>query len=128
MTLRVFGEPGADSGAMPPPTREEGPGRSGPGTRYLEGRRQELERARSLPEIEPLRDALRPLLRAERIRRQESGRLLGTAYHLIPRESAGAYLAAIRTAGGPEGALPGGRRIAATGPWPPYAFAPGGLP
>lgn len=120
MTLRVFGEPGA-----PPPPPEES---SGPGTRYLEGRRRELERARSLPEIEPLRDALRPLLRAERILRQESGRLLGTAYHLVPRESAGAYLDAIRTAGGPAGTLPGGRRVAATGPWPPYAFAPGGLP
>jgi hypothetical protein len=118
MTLRVFGEPaGGDSGIMAAPSPpEEGSGCSGPGTRYLEGRRRQLERARALPEIEPLRDALRPLLRAERIQRQESGRLLGTAYHLIPRESAGAYLEAIR---GPAGALPGGRQVAATGPWPP---------
>ena len=113
MTLRVFGDPEAE-----PETAAGDDG--GPGTRFLESRRRERQRARSLPEIEPLREALRPLLRAERIERQAAGRLLGTAYHLVPRAQTAAYLAAL------EGARAriGGRRVAASGPWPPYAFAP----
>jgi hypothetical protein len=112
MTLRVFGDP-------EPPAERADPD-AGPGTRYLEARRWERERSRSLPEIDPLRETLRPLLRAERIERQEAGRLLGTAYHLVPRERTGAYLAALEKAGGEIG----GRKIAASGPWPPYAFGP----
>jgi hypothetical protein len=114
MTLRVFGEPAP----VPPPEAEPA---GGPGTRYLAARRWEAERARALPEIEPLREALRPLLRAERIERHAAaGPLLGTAYHLVSRDQAGAYLATLEAA---KGRL-GGRRVAATGPWPPYAFAP----
>lgn len=111
MTLRVFGDP------EPPEERADA---GGPGTRYLEARRRERERSRSLPEIDPLRETLRPLLRAERIERQEAGRLLGTAYHLVPRERTGAYLAALERTGGEIG----GRKISASGPWPPYAFGP----
>lgn len=114
MTLRVFGEP---EPTLEPETAPAG----GPGTRYLAARRREIERAHSLPEIEPLREALRPLLRAERIERHEAaGPLLGTAYHLVPRGETGAYLAALEAAR----ERIGGRRVTATGPWPPYAFAP----
>jgi hypothetical protein len=112
MTLRVFGDPESME------TPEEPAG--GPGARYLKARRREHERSRSLPEIDPLREALRPLLRAERIERRESGRLLGTAYHLVLRNQTGAYLAALEEAG----QRIAGRRIAASGPWPPYAFGP----
>jgi gas vesicle protein GvpL/GvpF len=116
MTLRVFGDPETH----PEPAPE-----GGPGTRYLAARRREIERAHSLPEIEPLREALRPLLRAERIERHESaGPLLGTAYHLVLRGEAGAYLATLEEAK----ERIGGRRVAATGPWPPYAFAPEAAP
>jgi hypothetical protein len=115
MTLRVFGEPEP----VPEPDPE-----GGPGARYLAARLREAERSRSLPEIEPLRETLRPFLRAEKVRRQDAGRLLGTAYHLVPRPQAEAYLAALEDA---EGRL-AGRRIAATGPWPPYAFAPEAVP
>jgi hypothetical protein len=114
MTLRVFGDP--DPVPEPPE-----PDHGGPGTRYLEARRREAERARSLPEIEPLRESLQPLLRAERIERREQGQLLGSVYHLVLREDVPAYLAAVR---GAEGHL-GGRRVTVSGPWPPYAFAPG---
>ncbi len=118
MTLRVFGDP------EPRPEPEAAPS-GGPGTRYLAARRREIERAHSLPEIEPLREALRPLLRAERIERHESaGPLLGTAYHLVARGEAGAYLATLEAAR----KRIGGRRVAATGPWPPYAFAPEAAP
>ena len=116
MTLRVFGEPEA----APKPETEE----TGPGSRYLAARRREAERARSLPEIEPLREALRPLLRAERIERADSGPLLGTAYHLVLRGQDGAYREALEAAR----ERIGGRRVAATGPWPPYAFAPEAAP
>jgi hypothetical protein len=113
MTLRVFGEP------EPAPEPETDAG--GPGTRHLAARRRRREWARSLPEIDPLREALSPLLRAERIERHGApGSLVGTAYHLIQRAQAGAYLAALEAARGRIG----GRRVAATGPWPPYAFAP----
>jgi hypothetical protein len=104
MTLRVFGDP--------EPAQE--PGQGGPGTRYLEARR----RARSLPEIAPLLDALQPLLRADRTERREQGALLGTAYHLVRREDVPAYLSIVR-------GVETGRRVAISGPWPPYAFAPG---
>ena len=118
MTLRVFGEPDAR------PEPETVPA-GGPGTRYLAARRREIERAHSLPEIEPLREALRPLLRAERIERHAAaGPLLGTAYHLVLRGEAGAYLSALEAAK----ERIGGRRVAATGPWPPYAFAPEAAP
>ena len=113
MTLRVFGE--ADAAAGPDEDQA-----GGPGTRYLESRRRERQQARSLPEIDPLREALQPLLRAERMERHDAGHLLGTAYHLVPRSQTEAYLAALATAK----ERIGGRRVAASGPWPPYAFAP----
>ena len=116
MTLRVFGEPEA----APEPEVSEG----GPGSRYLAARRREVERSRSLPEIEPIREALRPLLRAERIERAGAGPLLGTAYHLVLRGQDGAYREALESAR----ERIGGRRVAATGPWPPYAFAPEAAP
>jgi Gas vesicle synthesis protein GvpL/GvpF len=117
MTLRVFGEPD--------PAPEPGPIEvGGPGARYLETRRREQQRLCSLPEIGPLGEALRPLLKAERIERHAAGPLLGTAYHLVPREGTAAYLAAVEETRGRIGS----RRVAATGPWPPYAFAPGGMP
>lgn len=107
MTLRVFGEPAP----LPEPPEED----AGPGTRYLEARRREIERARSLPEIEPLLDRLRPLVRAERIERKEQSTLLGTVYHLVRREDVPAYKEALQEEG----------RVRVSGPWPPYAFAPG---
>jgi len=113
MTLRVFGEP--------EPAPEPDTATGGPGTRHLAARRRQHEWAHSLPEIDPLRAALHPLLRAERIERHGApGPLVGTAYHLIQRAQAGAYLEALESARGRIG----GRRVAATGPWPPYAFAP----
>lgn len=99
MTLRVFGDP------APPPEIQ-----GGPGTRYLEARR----RAYALPEIEPLLERLRPLVRAERIERKEQGKLLGTVYHLVRKEDIPAYREAAKD-----------DRVTVTGPFPPYAFAPG---
>ena len=118
MTLRVYGEPD-DSEAKEPPGPEVSPA-GGPGTRYLAERRREVERERSLPEIAPLREALQPLLRGERIERPAApGRLRATAYDLIARGAAADYSRIVA-----EAAPLAGWHVTASGPWPPYAFAP----
>jgi gas vesicle protein GvpL/GvpF len=123
MTLRIFGD--GDGEPEPAPDAPPAPDIAaelarGAGTRFLAARQRERERARSLPEIEPLREVVRSHLRAERMVRHETGRLLGTAYHLVPRSETAAYLAALEAAR--ERLAP--RRVTVTGPWPPYAFAP----
>lgn len=119
MTLRVFGEPAIPSSGSV--VEESG---LGPGARYLAERRREHELARSLPEIDPLRELLAPYLRTERAERRGTPPLLGTAYHLVPRESLSKYRAALER--GCERLT--GVRVQASGPWPPYAFAPGAAP
>lgn len=118
MTLRVFGEAAAPPGSI---VEESG---LGPGARYLAERRREHERARSLPEIDPLRELLAPYLRTEKAERRGNPPLLGTAYHLVPRESLSQYRAALER--GCERLS--GVHVQASGPWPPYAFAPGEAP
>lgn len=119
MTLRVFAGPDAPEGELPP--EEPAPAAGGPGARYLDRRRRDLEREQALPGIAPLRDALRPLLRGERIERATApGRLRATVYDLIRGDAAGDYSRIVQET------VPGlpGWRVAASGPWPPYAFAP----
>ena len=101
MTLRVHGE--------------ARPVERGSGTAYLES----LRRARSVPELDPLRNALSTLVRAERTEPHE-GTLLASVYHLIDRGSAPAYLRIVD-------AVAIGVRVAATGPWPAWSFAPEAL-
>ncbi len=91
MTLRLF----ARAGAVAPPRRAAAPGTAEsrsrevfPGRGYLEGRARAQARAQSAPELEPLREALAPIVAAERITRHDQGPLLLTAYHLIPRGAA----------------------------------------
>jgi hypothetical protein len=98
MTLRVYGDPQAAQ-------RESGKA-------YLES----LRRARSVPSLDPLRAALGTLVRAERTE-PHGGPLIASVYHLIDRGSAPEYL---RTLAGV--ALP--VRVAPTGPWPAWSFAP----
>jgi hypothetical protein len=101
MTLRVFGE-------APPADRRSG-------TAYLES----LRRSRSLPELDPLRAALEPLVRAERTEAHR-GPLLASVYHLIDRGRAPEYLRALAGV-----ALE--VRVAPSGPWPAWSFAPEAL-
>jgi Gas vesicle synthesis protein GvpL/GvpF len=101
MTLRVYGEPE--------------PADRGTGTAYLES----LRRSRALPALDPLRTALGALVRAERTE-PHGGPLIASVYHLIDRGSAPEYL---RTVAGV--ALP--VRVAPTGPWPAWSFAPEAL-
>jgi Gas vesicle synthesis protein GvpL/GvpF len=101
MTLRVYGEPH--------------PADRGSGTAYLES----LRRLRSIPALDPLRAALGPLVRAERTEPHD-GPLIASVYHLIDRGSAPQYLRALA---GVALAL----RVAPTGPWPAWSFAPEAL-
>lgn len=119
MTLRIFSDADAPE---PPPEPPVVSSAAGPGTRYLEQRRRDAEHQRSLPEIAPLREALRPLLKAERIERPATpGRLRATAYDLIAREAASDYTRLVAEAAPRLGSW----HVTASGPWPTYAFAPG---
>jgi hypothetical protein len=112
MTLRVYGSPAPRSRSRPDPAA----GRSGPGARYLGAR----ARARAVPEIDAIRPALAPFVRAERTERHRVPPLLASVYHLVDRGQDAAYRAALRQAA----RRAPGIRVRASGPWPPYAFAP----
>jgi Gas vesicle synthesis protein GvpL/GvpF len=113
MTLRVWGE-----GPAPLPARAGEPPGAGPGTRYLEGRRHARAVAHSVPEVEPLRQRLGDLVRAERAERHDRPPLLATVQHLVPRGAGGRYVAVV------DDCRAGLRpcRVSVTGPWLPYAF------
>jgi hypothetical protein len=101
MTLRVYGEPEqADRGS---------------GTAYLES----LRRSRSLPALDPLRAALGAAVRAERTE-PHGGPLIASVYHLIDRGSAPEYLRVLA-------GLALTVRVAPSGPWPAWSFAPEAL-
>lgn len=115
MTLRLLGA------ATPPAAPASPPDDLGPGARYLAARRAEWRRAREAPELEPLRPWLEPLVRAERVTRHDTPPLIASVYHLIDRGAGAAYLTAV------ERVALAAARVVATGPWPPYAFAPEAL-
>jgi hypothetical protein len=108
MTLRLFAAEGGVSREV------DGPPASG--TDYLHQRRA----VRAVPELEPLRPSLHGIVRAERAERHTRPPLVASVYHLIDRGAARAYLAAVKRAAHRMPAV----RVQATGPFPPYAFAP----
>jgi hypothetical protein len=77
------------------------------GTEYL--------RSRRIPEIDPVRAAVRKIVRDERVERHTS---LASIHHLVPAASVDAYWRAV--VGAADAA---GLRLVITGPFPPYAFA-----
>jgi hypothetical protein len=119
MTLRVY-----DADAAPPsagqPAANAGTAAARPGTSYLVGRQRERQRAREVPELDPVRPALRMLVRDERAQRHRTPPLVASVYHLIERGQAAVYQETLTRAA----ASLGGVRVSASGPWPPYAFAP----
>ena len=112
MTVRVWGD-----GAAPAPAAG-GESGGGPGTRYLTDRRRAHAVAHSVPELEPLRQRLGDLVRAERVERHDRPPLLATVQHLVPRGAGGRYVAVV------DGCRAGLRpcRVSVSGPWLPYAF------
>jgi hypothetical protein len=112
MTLRLWGE---SAGVAAPAS----PAAGGPGTRYLTGRREAHERARRVPELEPLRGPLADVVREERVERHDRPPLLATVQHLVPRGAGERYVDAVN---GARAAL-APWRVSVSGPWLPYAFA-----
>jgi hypothetical protein len=118
MTLRLYGAPPDDGAAAAPPEPWSG-------TAYLESKRSAARRRRELREIDPLREALSGLVRAERT---EGGPRLGPGpfarvHHLVDRGQNAEYrriVAAIAPRLAPL-------RTTVSGPWPPYAYAPSDL-
>jgi hypothetical protein len=86
----------------------------------LRARAETARRRRQLPEFGPLADAVTRWVKAERMERQERGRLIGSVYHLIPRSAVAPYRRSLERA-----ALAAGVTTVVSGPWPAYAFAPG---
>jgi hypothetical protein len=129
MTLRLFAKEGAAAQSRPldpavvpagsPEAAETAQQETRPGTRYLTRRARAQAVATSAPELEPLREALAPIVAAERIVRHDQNPLILTAYHLIPRSAVSNYRRLLRRQ---TDALP--YRAALSGPWPPYAFVP----
>ncbi|HUF92900.1 MAG TPA: GvpL/GvpF family gas vesicle protein [Candidatus Limnocylindria bacterium] len=122
MTVRVYGT----DGATPPagePTAGAPVATARPGTEYLVSRQRERQRARAVPELDPVRPALSALVRDERAQRHRTPPLLASVYHLIERGQAAAYQETLTRAAASLGSV----RVSASGPWPPYAFAPEGI-
>jgi len=120
MTLRLYGEGLHDDAPLP----DAEPSLPGPGARYLAARRRERRRAHGSREMAALRRGLGALIVDERVERHDMPPLLASLYHLIERGASARYLSALETIAGELGAV----RARATGPWPPYAFAPGAIP
>jgi hypothetical protein len=120
MTLRLYGERPLGAEAAPEPASPGG----GPGTRYLAERLWQARRLEAAPELAALRRALGALVVEERVERHDTPPLLLSLYHLVERGASARYLAALETAR--EGLA--GVVARPSGPWPPYAFAPGAVP
>jgi hypothetical protein len=112
MTVRVWG----DGAAAAPSGAATAAG--GPGTRYLTERRRAHEAAHRVPELDPLRQRLGDLVRAERAERHDRPPLLATVQHLVPRGAGSRYVAAVDDCRASLRPC----RISVTGPWLPYAF------
>jgi hypothetical protein len=116
MTLRVYGV----AVAAPVEPKPDGNESLGPGARYLTRRLHAHRRAARAPEIALFRRALGRLVRAERVERHDTPPLLVSVHHLVPRGASARYRAALAMTRPTLRPL----RMRASGPWPPYAFAP----
>ena len=115
MTVRLLNANRTDR----PPPRDDSAG-PGAGARYMRWR-AEIARARhSAPELEPIRDVLSPLVKAERIERRAEGALVASVFHLIGRGEAERYTHALEEASARIAPV----KLSISGPWPAYAFAP----
>jgi hypothetical protein len=117
MTLRLYGATPDDEAAAPP--------EPGSGTAYLESKRSAARRRRELREIDPLREALSGLVRAERTEGGPRGGLLGPGpyarvHHLVDRGRDAEYRRIVADVAPRLGPV----RTTVSGPWPPYAYAP----
>jgi hypothetical protein len=120
MTIRLVSE--SKSGDAPRASRSRAAGRarvrlahkSTQGTQYLRQRLALLCTAHEIPELAPIRPAIRRFVKDERADRRSG---VASVHHLIPRAMAERYRAAVERAAGERGV-----RLAVSGPWAPYAF------
>ncbi len=122
MTVRIFAATGAGTEAARAAEGTSGgiPASAGPGARYLAARAQEAG-ASGIPGLQALLDRLAPVVAAQIIERHDAAPLVASVYHLVERDSGPRYRDALRAAAEAAPEL----RVAASGPWPPYAFASG---
>jgi hypothetical protein len=109
MTLRLYSE------ALP--ARSADPPAAGPGTRWLR-ERSAARLAASLPELARVRATLASSVRAESIETHDTPPLRASLFHLVERARLVEYRAQVDALA----ASIAPARVAATGPWPPYAF------
>ena len=109
MTLRVH--PAAGTRAPARPARRS---RSGPGRRFLERRREEI----LVPAIDPVREAVAEIVRAERVETPSTPAFVATVHHLVDRGTARRYARLVTARAGRNGVPP----LEVRGPFPPYAF------
>ena len=114
MTLRVFGA----ASLVEPIAKPVAADRSG--TDYMIERQRALQTQTVVDEIARLRPLLAPLIHGERSERYAAPPLVGSVYHLVRRGQATAYETVVREAASVMDPI----RVAVSGPWPPYAFAP----
>ncbi|HEU5255878.1 MAG TPA: GvpL/GvpF family gas vesicle protein [Vicinamibacterales bacterium] len=120
MTIRLLGSDPANGPlrGQTPVTSRTGVrprNKSTQGTQYLRQRLAVLRTAREVPELAPIRPAIRRFVRDERVERRGD---VATIHHLIPRAMVERYRAAVeRTAAESD------VRLAVSGPFAPYAFA-----
>jgi hypothetical protein len=108
MTLRLYTETPAAPAPVPSP--------AGPGTAWLRAR--SAQRGAQAPELARVREALAPWVRAETIEEHGDSLLRASVFHLVERARIAGYRAEVEALG----AAIAPARVAATGPWPPYAF------
>lgn len=117
LTLRLFGSTSANARGSAAPSRPAS------GSDYLARKLEEHRRARKLPELDAIKPWLDPLIVAERIERSDAQPWFASAYHLVDARRISSYRAAL------EALLPrlepSGVRVKLSGPFAPYAFAPG---
>jgi hypothetical protein len=120
MTIRLVGSDPGDGpsrGQTPVMSRSGVRPRNKPtqGTQYLQQRLAVLRTAREVPELAPIRPAIRRFVKDERVERRSG---IVTVHHLIPRAMAERYRAAVERA-----VAQSGIRLTISGPFAPYAFA-----
>jgi hypothetical protein len=113
MTLRVWNPVAGRRG----PATSHPDAVPGTGRQYLAARAA-FWRGADVPGLPALLEALRPLRAAEHIERHAQAPLAASVYHLVDRARVGEYRRALARG---RGRL----RLRVSGPWPPYAFAPG---
>jgi gas vesicle protein GvpL/GvpF len=121
MTIRLLSESESGDGLIPSQSRAARRARvrlehkATQGTQYLQRRLALAQQGREIPELVPIRPALRRLVKEERVERRAG---IATVHHLVPRGMAEQYRDRVERAAEEHGV-----RLAVSGPWAPYAFA-----